>query len=79
MAADRRIEPKLAPARLAGVPDRHDLLRIGDSLALGLGALGFLGGSGDGTLAFLCSAVRTHGQRLSAFQRRGQVHATVMK
>jgi hypothetical protein len=37
--ADRRIEPKSPSASLARVPDSHDLLRIGDRLALGLGAL----------------------------------------
>jgi F0F1-type ATP synthase membrane subunit c/vacuolar-type H+-ATPase subunit K len=46
---------------LARVPDGDDLLRIGDGLALGLGALGlgrYLGGC---AVSILSSSVRTHG------------------
>jgi hypothetical protein len=39
---------------------------IRDSLAFGLGAFGLPSGSGGGTLAFLCSAVRTHGSESAA-------------
>jgi hypothetical protein len=35
---DSRIEPKLPTARLPRIPDRDDFLRLGDSLALSLGA-----------------------------------------
>ena len=59
--ANGRIEPQLAPAGLSRVPDSDDLLRIGNRLALGLGALRFLRGSGGGSLPFLFSAVWTHG------------------
>ena len=59
--ADRRIEPKSPSASLARVPDGHDLLRIGDRLALDLGTLGRLRCPRGGALAFLCAAVRALG------------------
>ena len=40
--ADRRIEPQRTAASLASIPDRDDLLRVRDRLALGLGALRLL-------------------------------------
>jgi hypothetical protein len=62
--ADRRIEPERAPTGLARIPDRDDLLRIGDGLALGLGALGCFRCS---ALALLCSlGSATRSSRLSA-------------
>ncbi len=60
--ADRRIEPQRSPASLARVPDRHDLLRIGERLALGLGAPGLSRSTCSGALSFLRSAVGTHGR-----------------
>jgi hypothetical protein len=38
--ADRRIEPQRAPACLPRIPDGNDLVRFGNRLAFGLGALG---------------------------------------
>jgi hypothetical protein len=63
-SADRRIEPQRAPTCLAGIPDGNDLMRFGNRLALGLGALGFSRRTCCGSLAFLRSAVRTHRKRL---------------
>jgi hypothetical protein len=40
LRAYRRIKPKRAPTGLAGIPDRNDLLRLGDRPALGLSTLG---------------------------------------
>ena len=37
--ADSRVEPEFPPAGLPGIPDAADLLRLGNRLALGLGAL----------------------------------------
>jgi hypothetical protein len=54
------IKPKLLPTGLPRIPDRNDLLRISDRLALSLRALSFLAGSGCGALALLCSTVRSH-------------------
>ena len=63
--ADGRIEPQRAPAGLACIPYRDDLLRLGDCLALELGALD-LGRSPCGsTLAFLRAAVRTHAAKIT--------------
>jgi hypothetical protein len=36
--ADRRVEPQRTAAGLASIPDRDDLLRVRDRLALGVGA-----------------------------------------
>ena len=55
--ADSRIEPERSPSGLPRVPDCYDLLRIGDGLALSLGAFGPGCGLGGGTLAVLRSAV----------------------
>jgi hypothetical protein len=43
---------------LPRIPDRDDLLRVGDYLAVGVGALGLLRSSCGSGFAFLCSAVR---------------------
>jgi hypothetical protein len=44
----------------AVLPLTNDLLRVGDCLALGLGALYLGGGTCGGSLAFLRSAMRAH-------------------
>jgi hypothetical protein len=61
---DSRVEPQRAAAGLARVPNSDDLLRVGDCLALGLGAPCLSRRPRCGALSFLCSAVRVHDERL---------------
>jgi hypothetical protein len=51
------------PIGLANIP--NDLLRLGDCLAFGFGALGSFRSLGGGSPAFLRSVVRAHCGRLS--------------
>jgi hypothetical protein len=71
--AYRRVEPQRSPPSLPRVPDRHDLLRVGDCLTLGFGPLGLLRGACGCPLPFLCATVRTHAIRLSGLPSFGQV------
>jgi len=57
---DRRVEPQGSTAGLPRVPDRNNLLRFDDRLALGLGASGLGRCLSGGALAVLSSSVRTH-------------------
>jgi hypothetical protein len=66
-ATDRGVEPQRPSASLPRVPDSDDLMSFRDHLALGLGALSFGRSSYGDSLAFLRSAVRSHGCRIFAF------------
>jgi hypothetical protein len=61
------LEPKNPPAGLARIPNGDDVLRVCDRLALGLGALCLGRCTSGGSLAFLRSAVRTHGRGSCGF------------
>jgi hypothetical protein len=55
--ADRGVEPPRTAARLSSIPDRDDLVGLGNGLPFGFGAFGFLSGSGCGPIPFLRLAV----------------------
>jgi hypothetical protein len=63
--ADSWVEPQLASAGLPRVPNCHDLLRVGDCLPFGLGALCLGRCLCSSSLPLLRSTVRAHDGRLS--------------
>ena len=65
-STDCRVEPQGSPTSLTRIPDRDDLLRFGNRLALGFGTLRSFRGKGGGALSIQCAAVRSHERRLAA-------------